>query len=120
MSKSKRAITQSPFAERVLAALMPMGPVETRIIFGRHGIYLDDIMFGWLLTDDELWFRADDLNRDLYRSAGARIFTYKRQARTIEVSYYAVPDAIWFDRDELISWAESALAAAKRLRAKKR
>jgi DNA transformation protein and related proteins len=120
LSRRKQATSQSPFAERVLAALTPMGPVESRIVFGRHGIYLDDIMFGWLLTDDELWFRADDLNHDLFRSAGARIFTYKRQARIIEVSYYAVPEEIWADRDELIAWAESALAAAKRLRAKKR
>jgi DNA transformation protein len=120
LSKRKSATSQAAFADRVLAALLPMGPVETRIIFGRHGFYLDDIMFAWMLTDDELWFRADDLNRDLYRSSGARIFTYKRQGRTVEVSYYAVPEAIWADRDTLISWAESALAAAKRLRAKKR
>lgn len=99
---------------------MPLGPVETRIIFGRHGIYLDDVMFGWTLTDGELWLKADDLNRDLYRDASARIFTYKREGRTIEVAYYAVPDAIWTDRDTLISWAESALAAAKRKQARKR
>ncbi|MDG2482371.1 MAG: TfoX/Sxy family protein [Alphaproteobacteria bacterium] len=97
-----------------------MGPVESRIIFGRHGIYLDDVMFAWTLTDGVLWLKADDLNRELYLDGGARAFTYKRQGKAIAMSYHSVPDVIWTDRAELISWAESAFAAAKRNKQKQR
>jgi len=98
---------------------MPMGPVRAQTMFGGHGLFLDDLMFG-LLETDTLWLKADDLNRATYTDAGARAFTYRRQGKDVALSFYGVPDELWFDRDTLIAWCESALAAAKRNKQKSR
>ena len=96
-----------------------MGPVRARPMFGGHGLYLDDLMFA-LLDGGAMWLKGDDLNRGLYLDGGGRAFTYRRQGKDIAMSYYSVPDEVWLDRDTLISWAESALAAAKRNRRRRR
>lgn len=108
-------------ADRTVAALTPLGPVRARAMFGGHGIYLDDVMFG-LTADDKLWLKVDDENRDGFLAAGGESFTYRRDtaAKPITMSYVSVPDHVWSDSHGLMDWAEQALAAARRNQKKKR
>ncbi len=111
----------SPIAERAVAALTPLGPVRARAMFGGHGIYLDDVMFG-LTAYDRLWLKVDDENRDGFLASGGESFTYRRDAaaKPITMSYVSVPDDVWAEPGNLIAWAEKALNAARRNQAKKR
>lgn len=108
-------------ADQAVAALTPLGPVRARGMFGGHGIYLDDVMFA-LTIDDRLWLKVDDENWDAFVAGGGESFTYRRDksSKQITMSYVSVPDVVWHDPNELISWAERALAAALRNYAKKR
>jgi DNA transformation protein len=109
----------SGFADRAVAALTPLGPVRARAMFGGHGIYLDDTMFA-LTADDRLWLKVDGHNRERFLAAGGEAFTYRRDAgKIVAMSYVAVPDDVWADRNSLIDWAGQALAAAQRAKAKK-
>ncbi|MGY8996902.1 MAG: TfoX/Sxy family protein [Alphaproteobacteria bacterium] len=99
--------------------MTPLGPVRAKGMFGGHGIFLDDLMLG-LTLENQLWLKADDLNRSLYRDAGSRCFVYKRMGKPVELGFWCVPPEIWSDPHDLIAWAESAFAAAKRTKAKKR
>lgn len=113
-AKSKTAL-----AERAVEALTPLGPVVARRMFGGHGIFLDDAMLA-LTFDGTLWLKSDPETRAMFEEAGARPFVYRRQGKPVELSFLCVPDAVWADRARLIDWAEAALRAARRARARRR
>ena len=106
-------------ADGVVSRLVPLGPVSARRMFGGFGIYLDGAMFG-LIAYDTLYFRSDERNIDVYRGAGSAPFTYNGKGKPIEMPYWRVLDDVYADPETLLEWAESALAAARRAKAKKK
>ncbi|MGI9286664.1 MAG: TfoX/Sxy family protein, partial [Pseudomonadales bacterium] len=44
------------FVNFLLEQLSPIGPVRARGMFGGHGVYLEDLMFG-LIADETLYFK---------------------------------------------------------------
>lgn len=106
-----------PFVERVLALLMPVGPARARRMFGGHGIFMDDAMFA-LIAHDKLYLKVDPESEPKFTRAGAQPFTYQRQGREISMSYWSAPDGTLDDMAALQPWADLALAAARRAKAK--
>ena len=104
---------EAPFVAHVRDLLHDWGPVGARRMFGGVGLYRGGVMFG-LIFDDTLYFKVDDENRADYEKEGMPPFLYDRQAKTVALSYYAVPPALLDDGEALASWAEKALAAARR------
>ena len=113
------AKSKADFAARAVDALMPLGPVVARRMFGGDGIFLDDAMVA-LTFQQTLWLKSDPETRDMFEEGGARPFVYQRQGKPVELSFLSVPDEVWADRARLIDWAEAALRAARRARAKRR
>jgi DNA transformation protein len=111
--------SSTEFRDRMLGLLLPFGPVRARAMFGGYGLFLDEVMFG-LIAGDTLYFKVDDENRPAYVAAAAHPFTYRRRTRTIEMSYYHVPQPVMADPVEMADWAGNAHAAARRGRAAKR
>lgn len=109
--------SSTEFRDRALGLLLSLGPVTARAMFGGYGLYLDGVMFG-LIAYDKLYFKVDDGNREDYIKAGTGPFTYEGKRRPIEMSYYQVPDPFMKNPTTLVKWAELALHAAKRSRAK--
>ena len=107
------------FADEVVGRLQPLGPVVHRAMFGGFGIYLDGVMFG-LIAYETLYFRIDDGNVADYRKARSEPFTYEGRSAPIEMPYWKVPPRIYDGGRELITWAEKAHQAARRVKAKKR
>lgn len=105
------------FADAVVARLVPMGPVTWKRMFGGFGIYLDGLMFG-LIADDALYFKVDDDNRPEFEAAGSTPFTFERKDRSVQTSYWRVPDDIYEDIEALAAWGGRAHQAALRNRAK--
>ena len=103
----------------MLGLLLPFGPVRARAMFGGYGLFLDEVMFG-LIAGDTLYFKVDDENRPAYVAAGTGPFTYRRRTRTVEMSYYQVPQQVTADPVEMADWASGAHAAARRGRAGRR
>lgn len=88
-------------------------------MFGKTGVFCNGLMFG-MVTDDTLYFRVDDLNRALFIEAEAiPPLNYAKQGRTIDLSFWRAPERLLDEPDEFVSWAQAALAAVRRVAAKR-
>lgn len=107
------------FVEFLREQLAPLGRVDMRRMFGVQGVYCSGLMFG-LITDDTLFLRVDDGNRDIFGDAEATPpLTYERRGRIVDLPFRRVPDGLLDETDELVAWARAALAAAARVAAKR-
>lgn len=94
-----------------------LGPITTRRMFGVNGLFCEGVMFG-VMAEDALYLRVDDHNRAAFREA--EVFpplSYEKQGRTIDLSFWRVPDRLFDEPDELVTWARAGLAAARRVAA---
>ena len=99
--------------QNLVARLLPLGPVEARRMFGGWGIFYEDLMFA-LVANDTLFLKVDDETKERFAEAGSAPFTYQRPGKSVEMSYWRLPD-----KDEILHWAELGLAAARRAKRKK-
>jgi DNA transformation protein len=100
--------------------LAPLGRVSLRRMFGKTGVFCDGLMFA-MVTDDVLYVRVDDVNHAAFEEAGsAPSLNYEKGGRTIDLSFWRVPERLLDDPDELVAWARTALAAARRVAGKRR
>jgi DNA transformation protein len=88
-------------------------------MFGGAGIYRDGAMFA-LVSDNEIYLKADAETAERFREAGCRPFAYSRSGGSATMSYWSVPDAALDDGEALKDWADLALAAAMRSGKKRR
>ncbi|MCC6157724.1 MAG: TfoX/Sxy family protein [Deltaproteobacteria bacterium] len=105
--------SKSAFVEYLLDQLRQVDGVRARAMFGGHGIYRHDLMFG-LVADDVLYLKVDARNKDAFIEAGSGPFVYEANGRRMEMSYFACPEGALDDPDELARWAGSAMDAALR------
>jgi DNA transformation protein and related proteins len=113
------AATDEPqFLSYVRDQLRRWAPVEIRRMFGGHGVFRGNTMFG-LIHADALYLRTDDGNRGDFAAAGMAAFTYARGAKTVSLGYHEVPAEVIEDGENLAQWAARAFAAAERQAQKK-
>jgi len=68
------------------------------------------------VTEDTLYFRVDDHNRAVFNEAeSSPPLNYEKQGRTIDLSFWRAPERLLDEPDELVAWAQAALAAARRV-----
>lgn len=107
------------FLELLRDQLRDLGPIRVRRMFGGAGIYCDGVMFA-LISDDTLYLKVDDANRDGFAAEGLAPFSFPtRTGRTTITSYWRAPERLLDEPDELLTWARAALAAAHRAQQKK-
>ena len=112
-------VASDGFAEFLREQLAPLGRVTMRRMFGKTGVFCDGLMFG-MVTDDTLYFRVDDHNRAAFKEAESfPPLNYEKKGRTIDLSFWRAPERLWDEPDELVTWARTALAAARRVAAKR-
>ena len=99
-------------ARRALDALAPLGPVESRAMFGGHGVYLEGAMLA-LVAGGEVYLKVDDVNRERFVAAGLPPFVHVARGREITMSFHRAPEPL-DDWGALAPFAESALLAARR------
>jgi DNA transformation protein and related proteins len=107
------------FAEFLSDQLAPLGRITLRRMFGKTGVFCDGFMLG-MVSDNTLYFRVDDDNRTAFK--GAESFpplNYKKKGSTIDLSFWRAPERLFDEPDELVTWARAALAAARRVAAKR-
>ena len=112
-------VASDSFAEFLREQLAPLGHVTTRRMFGKTGVFCDGLMLG-MVRDDALYLRVDDHNRAAFKEAEAfPPLNYEKRGGTIDLSFWRVPERLFDEPDELIAWARLALAAARRVAAKR-
>jgi len=112
-------VASDSFAEFLREQLAPLGQVTLRRMFGKTGVFCDGLMLG-MVSDDALYFRVDDHNRTAFEEAqSAPPLSYEKKGCTIDLSFWRAPERLFDEPDELVTWARAALAAARRVAAKR-
>ena len=112
-------VASASFAEFLREQLAPLGRVTLRRMFGKTGVFCDGLMFG-MVTDDTLYFRVDDHNQaDFKEAASFPPLSYEKKGSTIGLSFWRAPERLFDEPDELVTWAQTALAAARRVAMKR-
>src|SRR5471030_3020150 len=112
-------VVSDSFAEFLREQLAPLGRVSMRRMFGKTGVFCDGLMLA-MVTDDTLYFRVDDHNRAQFaEAASSPPLSYESRGSSIDLSFWRAPDRLFDEPDELVRWARTALAAARRVAAKR-
>jgi len=112
-------VASNSFAEFLREQLAPLGRVTMRRMFGKTGVFCDGLMLG-MVTDDALYFRVDDHNRTVFKEAqSCPPLSYKKKGCTIDLAFWRAPERLFDEPDDLVAWARAALAAARRVAAKR-
>jgi len=112
-------VASDSFAEFLREQLAPLGRITMRRMFGKTGVFYDGVMFG-MVADNTLYFRVDDDNRAVFEEAkSCPPLNYEKKGATIDLSFWRVPERLFDEPDELVTWARAALAVAHRVAAKR-
>ena len=112
-------VASASFAEFLRDLLAPLGRVNMRRMFGKTGVFCDELMLG-MVRDNTLYFRVDDGNRALFKEAESfPPLNYEKKGDTIDLSFWQAPERLLDDPEEFVVWARAALAAAGRVAAKR-
>ena len=107
------------FVRHVLELARTAGRVESRAMFGGHGIYVDGVIAG-IVIDDTLYLKTDDLTRDAFEAQSLPAFEYvARDGRHTVTSYRMAPDEALESPDAMRDWIRLAHEAARRAAAQK-
>jgi DNA transformation protein and related proteins len=107
------------FAEFLREQLAALGPITMRPMFGKTGVFCNGLMLG-MVRDNTLYFRVDDDNRAAFKEAASfPPLDYEKKGGTIDLSFWRAPERLFDEPDELVTWARAALAAARRVAAKR-
>ena len=112
-------VASDSFADFLREQLAGVGHVTLRRMFGKTGVFCDGLMLA-MVRDDALYFRVDDDNRALFKEAeSVPPLSYEKKGDTIDLSFWRAPERLFDEPDELVTWARVALAAARRVAAKR-
>lgn len=95
----------------VMDKLSPLGDIRSRAMFGGYGIFYEGSMFA-LISEDTLYFKVNEDNRDMYEKAGSKLFPHG-------ISYREVPTEVIEDNSKLLAWANLSIEITRK-NAKKR
>jgi DNA transformation protein len=91
----------------------PFGKITVRRMFGGEGLYRDNVMFG-IVFQERIYFKTNDEGRQAFIAEKCSPFVYPMKKGAITSNnYYALPDRLYDDPDELAEWARKALAVAR-------
>jgi DNA transformation protein len=105
--------------QRLETSLTPLGAFRSRAMFGGHGLYLDDVIFG-LIAYDTLYLKTDEANRGDFIKAKSKPFTFESDRKgLVTTSYWQCPTDVLKDARQLRQWVTSGYEAARRRKSKK-
>ena len=97
------------------------GPIRLKRFFGGEGIVADEVMIG-MVFDDIIYFKTDEETRARFVAEKTKPFSFLKRStgETIVTTWFALPDRLYDDPDELAEWARAALAVARNAEAGKK
>jgi len=107
------------YLEYILDVLSLCDNITAKRLFGGYGLYQNGIIFA-IIVENELYFKVDESNIDLYQNLNSEPLTFHAKGKTISMSYRKVPDEIIENKELLVTHVELAvLASAKNKKHKK-
>lgn len=91
--------------EVILAKLEPLGDIMSKKMFGGHGIFHQDKMFGMVDSKGQYYFKTNETMIEEYDSKGSQ--------KHSKMPYYSIPNTVLNDHDLLLSWANKSIEASK-------
>lgn len=101
-----------PVLKDSLKLFEQFGRVKSRSMFGGFGIFVDEAMFA-LVVNDALHIRSDDSTVEQFKTAGYQPYVYKKRGFPVVTKYYALPDELWNNTDQILALADHALQQAR-------
>lgn len=101
-----------PVLKDSLKLFEQFGKVKSRSMFGGFGIFVDEAMFA-LVVNDALHIRSDDSTVEQFKTAGYQPYVYKKRGFPVVTKYYALPDELWNNTDQILALADHALQQAR-------
>jgi DNA transformation protein len=97
------------------------GPIRLRRFFGGEGIVAGDVMIGMVFSD-VIYFKTDEETRKAFIAEKSTAFSFLKRStgETIVTTWFALPDRLYDDPEELAQWARAALAVARKAEAGKK
>ena len=112
-------VASDSFADFLREQLAALGSIKLRRMFGKTGVFCDGLMLG-MVSNDALYFRVDDENRAAFKEAeSSPPLNYAKKGATIDHAFWRAPERLFDEPDELVSWARTALSAARRVASKR-
>ena len=112
-------VASDSFADFLREQLAPLGHITLRRMFGKTGVFCNGLMLG-MVTENTLYFRVDEHNRETFQEAASSPrLNYEKQGRAIDLAFWRAPERLFDEPDELVRWGQAALAAARRVAAKR-
>jgi DNA transformation protein len=113
----------SEFTDYLTEIFAEFGTINTRRMFGGHGVYHDGVIIG-LVADDVLYLKVDAETASIFINHGLQQFQYPKKSskdspkgdKLVGMSYYQAPEEALEDPDEMREWAQLAYDAALRSR----
>lgn len=113
-------VASDSFADFLREQLAALGHIALRRMFGKTGVFCGGHMFA-MVSDNTLYFRVDDGNRAAFKEAASYPpLNYEKKGVTIDLAFWRVPERLFDEPDELLTWAKAALGAARRVSAKRK
>ena len=110
MPRSKVAAKSDP--HRFDDLFQEFGPITLRRFFGGEGICSGEIMIGMIFSDT-IYFKTDETSRKAFLAERTKPFTFKKHnGETVVTGWYALPDRLYDDPEELAQWARAAFQVA--------
>lgn len=109
---------EKEFVAYVVELMQSIGPVRAKAMFGGHGIFLEDLMFA-LVADSVLFLKVDKQTENNFKVKGLEAFTYMKNGKEFNMSYFQAPEEVLEEGEEMSYWANMAYSAALRGASKK-
>jgi DNA transformation protein len=103
----------SAFVQSLHETFERIGRIETRRMFGGHGVWHDGRMIA-LVFKDTLYLKCDAESAAHFDRLDLPPFTYERQGKAMPMSYRQAPAELFEDREEAAVWGRRAYEAALR------
>jgi len=87
------------------------GPIAAKRFFGGEGLYAGDVMIG-MVFGDIIYFKTDEQTRKAFVAEKCKPFSFEKGGETVVTSWFALPDRLYDDPDELAQWARAAHCVA--------
>ncbi len=101
-------------AELARELFAPLAAIAIKRMFGGSGIYGDGLFFA-LISDGEIYLKADAASEPLYAAAGSQPFLYHnpKREKPVKLGYWTLPDEALDDPEAALLWGRRALATAR-------
>ncbi len=92
-------------AEELVEKLSAIEGITSKKMFGGHGLFHADKMFGLMNSQGEAYLKVDQSNRADFEQAGGH--------QHGKMPYFSIPVDVRDDQDLLIEWANKSITISK-------